>query len=456
MSKRIFRSFAVLIVLAILLTFAAMEYVSYQEARASMRSWAEEDTKLLSEMIAEYGTDAVNAKTAGTIQGRVTLIAADGTVLFDSEENSAQMENHLERPEVRQAFENGTGSATRLSETFGKQTFYYALRAADGSVVRVSRTTDTIFGEIFSRIGIAAALIALLVVLELFLARSVTRRIVAPINAINLSSPHDAAKGAVYEELDPLLNRIEKQNEQIRLQMEELKQAEAVRRDFTANVSHELKTPLMSISGYAELIENGLAKQKDIKNFASRIHAEAIRLTNLVGDILRLSRLEDENAENKTEDVDLYSLCAEVAETLLPYAGEMQVQFTFKGVPAIARGSKQSLFEMIYNLCDNAIKYSRPGGHAELLLSREGGRAVVSVRDDGIGIAPEDQDRIFERFYRVDKSRSRSSGGTGLGLSIVKHAAMRCGAELQMTSEPGKGSEFKVLFPKADPSAPQS
>jgi len=582
MSKRIFRSFAALIVLAILLTFAAMEYISYQDACANMHSWAEEDAKLLAEYIDEYGTDAINEKTAGIIEGRVTLISEDGTVLFESDEDRSLMENHFERPEVQEAFAAGSGSATRRSQTFGRQSYYYAIKTADGSVVRISRTMDTVMKEVLSRIPVAAALIALLIILELFLAKSVTGRIVAPINALDLVHPLSAAEDEdVYEELEPLLGRIEQQNGQIRAQMEQLKkdqeqyltitenmqdglivtdtknvlsinkaaqklfdvtpgecighsvitvnrdpemreafekamsggyyekifersgrsyqlhaapvtaglaaadkeagrgdgesdsvktakkapaevygaviltmdvtereQAEIIRREFTANVSHELKTPLMSISGYAELIENGIVKQEDIPEFASRIHAESVRLKNLVEDIIRLSRMEERGAEIKKERSDLSGICEEVIRALLPYADEQQVTLTYAGEIAEADISRQILFEMIYNLCDNAVKYNRPGGRAELLLTAEDGRAKVTVKDNGIGIPREHQARVFERFYRVDKSHSRQTGGTGLGLSIVKHGALLHDAELSMDSVPGRGTVIEILFPK--------
>jgi len=445
LKKRIFRSYAILICISIILTFIVMEYISYQDAFFNMKSWAIEDAKLLAEYIDEYGTDAINSYTAGIIDGRVTLIAEDGTVIYDSEEDSHLMENHLERPEVQDAFNTGSGEATRISQTFGKQTYYYAYRALDGNVVRISRTMDTVWGQTFSRIGIAALLIAILVMLELFLAKSVTKRIVEPINNINLSNPRGGGMD-IYPELEPLTGRIEMQNEQIRKQMNDLKHAEAVRRDFTANVSHELKTPLMSISGYAELIENGMVQDKDIEDFASRIHQEALRLKNLVEDIIRLSSLEDDSNNETKENVDMYEICEEVVETLMPYAKEKNVNLIYRGDHVNILGSKRALFEMIYNLCDNAIKYNRDGGFARILLEEKNNKPIITVTDNGIGIAKEHQDRIFERFYRVDKSHSRQSGGTGLGLSIVKHAALLHDADIDIFSEVGKGTTIKITF----------
>ena len=448
MRQRIFRSFAILIIAAIALTFAAMEYISYQDFCADMKSWAREDARLLGEYTDKYGSAAVDDSTAGIIDGRVTLIAADGTVLYDSDEDSSVMENHLKRPEVQDAFETGSGSATRRSATFGKQTYYYAYRTPAGAyVIRISRTMDTVIGEVLSRFPIAGVLIVMLILIELFLARSVTGKIVEPINSINLSNPKSEP---VYEELEPLLSRIELQNEQIRMQMDELKQADMVRRDFTANVSHELKTPLMSISGYAELIENGLAKQGDIPGFASRIHSEALRLKNLVDDIIRLSSLEDTERKRKEERADLYEISEEVIQTLTPYADEQGVQLNFAGDHVPVYASKQVLFEMIYNLVDNAVKYNRSGGSADLTITETDGRPVLEVIDTGIGIAPEDQERVFERFYRVDKSHSRQTGGTGLGLSIVKHAAALYSAEVSIVSEPGLGTKAAVVFPPRD------
>jgi len=556
MRKRIFRSFAILIVVAIVLTFAAMEYVSYRDAYANMRAWAKEDANLLGEIICEYGEEALNSETAGTIEGRVTLIASDGTVLFESDEDSASMQNHLERPEVQAALSNGTGEATRLSATFGQQTYYYALRLDDGSVIRISRTMDTVMSEVFSRIAIALGLIVLLFLIEIFLARSVTNRIVSPVNDLDLEKPLENNE-PVYEELEPLLHRIDDQNTQIRAQVEQLKkeqeqylaitenmqdalivtdtqkvlsinksaqklfdvtpaecighdlitvnrdrelkdaftealagrycektiekqgrtfrlhaapvinpdtsevygtvllsmdvtekaQAETLRKEFTANVSHELKTPLMSISGYAELIENGLAKPEDITEFASRIHAEAMRLKNLVDDIIQLSKLDEAGDAIHMEEVNLYDVCSDVVKSLSPVAGSKNIKFEFEGEDAKVMGSRQALFEMVYNLCDNAIKYNNDGGEAKLALTLEDGSPVVTVSDTGIGISREHQDRIFERFYRVDKSHSRATGGTGLGLSIVKHTAALHDAQINLESTPGRGTTITVKFP---------
>ena len=455
MSKRIFRSFALLILLAILLTFAAMEYISYQEALANTRTWAQEDARLIAAYINDHGVEAVNSEIASIIEGRVTVIAADGTVLFESGEDSSQMENHLERPEVQEALTDGEGAATRYSTTLGEQTYYYACRTDDGSVVRISRTMNTVMGEVVSRIGIAAALMALLMVWELFMAKSVTSRIVAPINSLDLEKPMESSEGKpVYEELRPLLERIDVQNKQIHRQMDqlsldmaELSQAETIRREFTANVSHELKTPLMSISGYAELIENGIARQEDVPEFASRIHSEANRLKNLVDDIIRLTRMEEGGSEIKKEEVDLYEVCEEAVQALREYAKEQEVALSWTGQHVTVRGTRQILFEMVYNLCDNAIKYNQAGGWARLELDMIGGAGRVTVSDNGIGIAEEHQKRIFERFYRVDKSHSRATGGTGLGLSIVKHGAMLHDAKIQLESKVGHGTTICIIFP---------
>ncbi|MCF0145085.1 MAG: hypothetical protein HUJ73_00715, partial [Eubacterium sp.] len=222
--------------------------------------------------------------------------------------------------------------------------------------------------------------------------------------------------------------------------------AEEIRREFTANVSHELKTPLMSISGYAELIENGMARPEDIPGFAGRIHAESVRLKNLVEDIIRLSHMEEGGADMKKERIDLYDLCEEVTESLFSYAKERGVYLSFQGKKLYTEGSRKVLFEMVYNLCDNAVKYNRPGGRADLLLTTEAGRTQIIVRDTGIGIGDEHKDRVFERFYRVDKSHSKATGGTGLGLSIVKHAAMIHNAQITLESSAGQGTEFKVTF----------
>ena len=317
------------------------------------------------------------------------------------------------------------------------------------------------FGAIYSRIShlytmgqlileLFTPIVAVLVLamaLSFFLAARLSRQITRPLEDIDLRNPDDRQ---VYEELRPLVERIRGQNRQIQQKVDELKvehyRQDTMRREFTANVSHELKTPLTSISGYAELIENGLVKAEDVPRFAGTIYREAQRLIVLVNDIIRLSRLEDKEVLQETEDIDLLDLCRETCSYLEEAAARRQVTVTVTGQAMTIHGIRQIAEEILYNLCDNAIKYNRPGGTVTVTVFSREGRPAVEVRDTGIGIPEKEQNRVFERFYRVDKSHSKELGGTGLGLSIVKHGAAFLGAGLELESEEQVGTAIRVLF----------
>ena len=270
-----------------------------------------------------------------------------------------------------------------------------------------------------------------------------TQKLIRPINSLDLENP---LKNVVYEELRPLLNRVDQQNRQIASHVEELKQAESVRKEFSANVSHELKTPLMSISGYAEIMKNGMVRQEDVPEFAARIYDEAARLTSLVQDIIELSKLDEKSGELPLEMVDLYELVRDVSRNLALPAGKKHISIQTEGCPVKIPGVRHVLYEMFYNLVDNAVKYNREGGWVKVRLESGDTGPVFTVEDNGIGIAREEQDRIFERFYRVDKSHSRKTGGTGLGLSIVKHAAALHHARIRLESRLGEGTKIRILF----------
>lgn len=292
------------------------------------------------------------------------------------------------------------------------------------------------------------AVLVLALVLALLLAAHWSRQITRPLESIDLQNPDERG---VYDELRPLLGRISGQNRQLQQKVEELKlehqRQDSLRREFTANVSHELKTPLTSISGYAELMENGMVKPEDISRFSGTIYHEAQRLIVLVNDIIRLSQLEDPDAQDERRPVELYALCREIIVSLSPAAEKRQVRFTLAGQSTEVLGVRRVLEEIIYNLCDNAVKYNRPGGTVSVSLRREEGCALLQVRDTGIGIPQDQLDRVFERFYRVDKSHSREVGGTGLGLSIVKHGAAYHGGTVSVESREGEGSTFTVCLP---------
>ena len=482
---------------------------------------------------------------------RVTWVAADGTVLWDNREDPSRMENHADRSEVHEALVLGKGHATRYSDTLSQKTLYYALRLADGSVLRVSDTQYSVWMLVLQALQPVALVMVLAFCLALWLAGRLARQLVEPINAVDLNDPGDEID---YEELAPLVGKLRSQKRQINRQMEDLRrqqeefaaitgnmsegllvidretkvlsynaaalrllnaqtpaegesvlalnrepgfrrcvdealagrrreelleredgcrqvfaspveldgqsvgavlivldvtereQREALRREFTANVSHELKTPLTSILGTAEILENGLVKPEDIPHFAGNIHRETQRLIGLVNDIIKLSRLDEGGAAAQWETVDLRATAEEVLRQLAPAAEKQQVTMTLEGSPTPVRGVPQIVEEIIYNLCDNAIAYNRPGGSVGVTLSSTPEGERVTVSDTGIGIPQELRERVFERFYRVDKSHS--GGGTGLGLSIVKHGAAYLGARVELDSEPGKGSTFTLVFPK--------
>ena len=379
---------------------------------------------------------------------RITWIGADGQVLFDTDADPALMDNHSNRPEFLKALQTGEGEARRVSGTLSDWVIYRAVRIGDGSVIRVCLLEASPLAMLGNAtIPLILMLLAALVAAVVIAAMTV-QRIVAPINRIDLRAPDS---GSVYTELVPLTQRIVAQNRQIDDHIAQIQEAheeqDRFRREFTANVSHELKTPLTSISGFAEIIRDGLVRPEDISHFAGTIYQEAQRLILLVGDIIKISRMDDHQIPIQKELVDLYDLSQVILERLRPQAEKNAITLELLGDHPQVLGSCQIIDEMIYNLCDNAIKYNRPGGRVTVTLRQERDAVTLTVQDTGIGIPREHQDRIFERFYRVDKNRSRSIGGTGLGLSIVKHGAIFHGAELRMESVPDVGTAITIRFP---------
>ncbi len=375
--------------------------------------------------------------------GRVTWISKDGTVIYDSSADSNKMENHLWREEVQSALKEGSGQSQRYSSTLEKKTKYYALRLDDGSVLRVSITQNTFLALMISAVPLLGALIIAAIALSLILAVRLSRRITEPINAIDLDEPH---RSEVYEELTPLLDKIADQNAQIKAQIDELLEQQTVRKEFTANVTHELKTPLTSILGFAEIMKNGIVKPEDMGHFSQKIYDEAQRLLSLIADILRLSKLESDSGMPDKEDIDLKIAAENVAERLESFAAAHNVTLTVSGERVAVRVIPQIIDEVIFNLADNAIKYNSAGGNADIRTGYEGNRPFISVSDTGNGIDEQDMPRIFERFYRADKAHTTAVPGTGLGLSIVKHGLNLMGAEIIINSTPGVGTVMKVLF----------
>ena len=504
--------------------------------------------------LAQTGVECSGKTYLEALEGesyRLTWIAPSGEVLFDSQADESSMENHAQREEVRQALETGEGQSSRYSSTLLEKTIYYAKKLTDGSILRISISRATAGVLVMGMLQPMLVVLAAALILALVLAKRISARIVAPLNRLDLEKP---LENDTYEELSPLLTRINQQRRQIDAQLRTLQQkkdefaqitasmneslvlmnekgtvlsinpaaralfhaepdcvgrdfltversheiscairraleeghaelrverggheyqldisriesegtvigavllafdvteqafAERNRREFTANVSHELKTPLQSIMGSAELIENGLVKQEDMPRFVGHIRTEAARLVTLIEDIIRLSQL-DEGGELPFEPVDLKKLAEEASASLASAAAEKQVTICVHGDDRQITTVRRLASEIIYNLCDNAVKYNREGGSVDVTIDGTAHGAVVTVQDTGIGIPPEHQSRVFERFYRVDKSHSRQSGGTGLGLSIVKHAVQYLGGRIELESQPGKGTTMRVHFP---------
>ena len=436
MRRKIQRSMIVVIAATILLTMGLMTFVVYRQNVGLMEEEIRQEASYVCAAIEASGSGYFE-ELAGLREGtRVTWIGADGDVLYDSARGQETMENHAGRPEVRSAFQKGEGQDIRRSDTVGQEMFYYAARLSDGSVLRVSRAMSSALGSALAILPAMAAVAVLMFLFAWRLSRRQVAKLIEPVNRLDLEHP---LENDVYEELTPLLESMDKQN----------KEKEAIanmRKEFSANVSHELKTPLTSISGYAEIMMNGLVRPEDVRGFSERIYNEASRLIVLIEDIIRLSKLDEGGGEIEKEEVDLYELTREVCSRLSHKAEKHSVHVEVTGEPVMITGVRQVLSEMIYNICENAIKYNRPGGSVTVWVGNTLSGAKVIVTDTGIGI-PEDQiERVFERFYRVDKSHSRETGGTGLGLSIVKHGALLHGATIHVDSKLGKGTRMELTF----------
>lgn len=551
MTKKIFQSILLVAGAVLLASLLIIMGFLYDYFGGVEENQLRDELSLAAAAVEDGGTDYLSQLTAGRY--RLTWIAADGSVLYDTRTDAESLENHASRAEVSQALTTGTGESTRYSSTLMEKTMYYAQRLADGTVLRISISRATV-GMI--AVGMIQPLLIVLIValiLSGLLARRLSRRIVDPLNSLDLEHPLD---NDAYEELSPLLKRIHRQHVEIQTQLRELHErtdeftqitgsmreglvlldehgsilsinaaaqalfgadaqcvgrdfltiersheisaaiqaavadghsevraeragrvyqfdisritsdgkflgtvilafditeqefAERNRREFTANVSHELKTPLQGIIGSAELIENGMVKPDDLPRFVGHIHAEAARLVTLIDDIIRLSQL-DEGDAMPTESVDLLAVSQEAAENLQDAAAARGVTVGVTGQPAVIPGVRRLIYEIVYNLCDNAIKYNRAGGRVDVTVAADADGSSITVADTGIGIAPEHQGRVFERFYRVDKSHSKASGGTGLGLSIVKHAVQYHHGRIELESTPGTGTTIRVVFPNA-------
>lgn len=369
---------------------------------------------------------------------RITLIDVDGTVKFDSFADEETMDNHNDRPEIVEAMQKGEGTAVRMSNTISVHTLYYATQLEDGRILRIGKDSDSIYhilrNTFFLVIFLSIIILAVCALLSYFL----TKRLLVPIEkmAINLDgiSPEN-----IYSEMQPFIRTIKEQHINI------LDNAR-MRQEFTANVSHELKTPLTAISGYAELIGSGMADEKDTARFANEIHRGSARLLTLINDIIKLSELDENDQVFEVEQVNIYKAAQSCIDMMEMQAQKQDVALRLEGEHCVITANKNLIDELLYNLCSNAIRYNNRGGSVTIAVHHDGSKVLLSVKDTGIGISKEHQERVFERFYRVDKSRSKQSGGTGLGLAIVKHIVAQHNAEMTLESEVGKGTEIRILF----------
>ena len=550
MTKKIFQSIIIVAATVLLASLTIILGVFYEYFGNIQKGQLTDELNLASVSVIKDGVDYLEQLQSDHY--RLTWIDADGTVLYDTETGNEELENHKDRAEVKTAFEKGIGESTRYSATLMEKTRYYAKRLEDGTVLRISAKYATTGLLVLGMLQPIIFIIIGALILSGVLASRLSKRIVEPLNNLDLERP---LENETYEEISPLLNRINRQSSEISKQLRRLEEktdefnqitesmkeglvlldnkgivlsinpaarnifgsdtqgavghdflrldrsrtlsaaiektfeeghseiriermgreyqldisriesagkvlgavmlafditeqeyAERNRREFTANVSHELKTPLQGIIGSADLIETGMVKPEDMPRFIGHIRKEATRLVALIEDIIRLSQL-DEGNELPCEEFDLMDIAEEVEQNLESAAGARDITLSLSGRNAIMYGVRRLMYEIVYNLCDNAIKYNLPGGKVEIMVDRKDEEAVLCVKDNGIGIAPEHQDRVFERFYRVDKSHSKSSGGTGLGLSIVKHAVQYHHGKLELKSEIGKGTEITVRFP---------
>ena len=556
MRRRVFISIFLTSLLTMILTFVLISWIMYNNTFDSIKREVKNESFYVSDALKTYDDDSPDMysylnKVGLNSSNRITYIKNNGTVLYDNLAQASDLDNHSDRPEVIEALQNGSGEITRYSDTLGESIYYYALKLGNGNILRIAATTKSILGIM---IGSAIWIIIIFITfisLSVIIARLLTKSIVKPINTLDLDNP---LSNKTYDELSPLLLRLDKQKTELMKNVQEMSkarinfafisnnmsegivvfsekgyitganksakeilgisiqqffmegcrdldyikavrsaldgkpmttkfeknglvyqlsaspvkenpekhaalmfitditekdQAEQRRKEFSGNVSHELKTPLTSISGYAELISKKIAKE-DVPRFAEMIHTEAIRLLQVIEDIMKLSRLDESDLEKEFEYVSLKKICSSVVNDLTPIAQHKNVAINTHLKDVYINGYAPILYEMLYNLIDNAIIYNNPKGHVDISLAKEEDEIILSVKDNGIGIPPEHQPRIFERFYRVDKSHSKDTGGTGLGLSIVKHAAALHKADIDLISAPGEGTTVMITFYDSD------
>ena len=436
MRARIQKSLFLILSATLLISYILISVIVYRQNLSILKTEVKQEAKYICTAIDITGPEYLEQLDMVEVDTRVTRIDTEGNVLYDSRRDESTLENHRERKEVKEAIASGEGEDVRMSDTVRKEMYYYALLLKDGTVLRTSKTMDTLVNTALNMIPVMGVLAIVMLIAAYFLARWQTALLIKPINELDIEHP---LENDIYEELTPLLKAMDKQN----------KEKDAVsnmRKEFSANVSHELKTPLTSISGYAEIMKNGMVRPEDIQKFSERIYKEARRLITLVEDIIKLSKLDEASVGLEKEDVELFSLCREIVSRLSPQANAKHVHIIVQGEPVVYHGIRQILDEMVYNICENAIKYNVDGGRVVVWIGNTLEGPKVCVADTGIGIPEEHLDRIFERFYRVDKSHSKETGGTGLGLSIVKHGALLHGAKVSVESKVGEGTRIEIKF----------
>lgn len=441
MKKKINSRLIGIALLAILVTLLGVTSIYYQLFKDQVRT----DLSIFAEMLVDsamFQKENIGQIQISAEEVRVTWVDEDGRVLYDNWTDEAMMENHLSRPEIAEALKDGVGKIVRRSDTLENNSYYYALRLEDGTVLRVAVRADSSMSIFLQSLPLVCIIISVIVFICIFVADFLTKSITTPIKTLtdNISQKGESSnQDKVYKELEPFV-------ETIRLQHENILRSAKMRQDFTAAVSHELKTPLTAISGYAELIENQMVSPEQEVKFAGEIRKNSHRLLTQINDIIRLSELDNSQENVEMEPVELFALADECAQNLSINATKRGIAFTLAGEECIIQGNRDLLWELIENLCENAIRYNNEGGTVRLFVGKDGGKTVLIVEDDGIGIPKSQQKRVFERFYRVDKSRSRETGGTGLGLAIVKHIVGIHGATIHLESEVGTGTKIRVEF----------
>ena len=441
MKKKINLRLIGIALLAIIVTLLGVTSIYYYLFENQVRK----DLHVLADTLVDSGVfekDKLDQMVFESQEVRVTWIDVEGTVIYDNWNNVQDMGNHMERPEIKAAFEKGKGDSIRTSDTMQMNTYYYAVKISDGTVVRVARNASSGMSIFLNAMPVVLMITVLVLLVCVVLADYLTKQLLKPIadiaNGLDKMNSGNTRE-MEYKELEPFIQRI-------RTQHENILSAAKMRQDFTASITHELKTPLTAISGYAELIENKMSTEEQNILFAGEIRKNSNRLLTLINDIIRLSELDHTEIGTDFELVDLYELARECAKNIEVNAKRRGVHFFLDGEPCCVNGNRHMLYELMENLCENGIRYNKEGGYVRLGVGMENGRVVLKVEDNGIGIPDKHKDRVFERFYRVDKSRSKATGGTGLGLAIVKHIVAIHSAEIRLDSEEGKGTKIQIKF----------